>query len=613
MLAERYGKKLGRLLVPASGYHPFPTAAERERWRALPAALRAAALRRGKALLGHQWPQLPATLYLDFARSGDRQRYERPYFARRQALGSLVLAECIEGKGRFLDDIANGSWAICEESSWCIPAHNSGGALPDSADPIIDLFAAETGSLLAWSWYLLRDRLAELSPRLLDRIAREVKARILDPFLTRDDFWWMGQGAARRLNNWSPWCTSTCLAAFAVLELDSQRRRRAVAKSLDILDRFLEGYHADGGCDEGPSYWTVAGGALFDCLEMLYSMTHGRLDVYDEPLIREIGRYIYRAHISGDYFVNFADCPGKVHPPAGMVYRYGQRIGDEAMVSFGSYWYRRQGREALLGGSLLRLLPNLFYAEGIGRRGRAPMLRDTWLDGTQVMAARQQAGSDRGLYLAAKGGHNAEVHNHNDVGQFIIYSDGEPVLIDPGVGVYTRETFSDRRYEIWTMQSAYHNLPTVNGVQQEAGERYRARRVRYRSDDAAAELALDLRAAYPKESGIASWRRRARLDREAGMVEIEDDFALARSTRDVELSLMTPCRPRAAGGSAVALKTESHSVRLEFDEALEVEVQPIRLDDARLRGVWGSRLYRLLLRPRRPVRQAVWRLRVSRV
>ena len=635
MLTERYGESLGRLLVPASHYHPCPAAAQRKPWEELPAPLRAAGIRRGKQLLGHRWPELPAALYLDFARTGNRQRYEGPYFGRRHALGSLVLAECMEGKNRFLDDIANGIWAICEESSWCIPAHNSGGALPDVARPAVDLFAAETGALLALTWYLLRDRLEAVDPRLPARIRTEVEARILDPFLSRDDFWWMGMRGRGRLNNWSPWCTSTCLAAFTLVEPDERRRREAVAKSLGILDRFLAGYHADGGCDEGPSYWTVAGGALFDCLEILRSATRGRIDVYDEPLVQEIGRYIYRAHISGDYYVDFADCPGTVHVPAGLIYRYGRRIGDERLASFGSYWHRKAGRSSLLGGSLLRVLPNLFDTEGIGRSGpsagsgsprssgqgtpraqsrggRPPFVRDVWLDGTQVMVAREREGSDGGLYLAAKGGHNAESHNHNDVGQFIVYSDGEPVLVDPGVGVYTRETFSHRRYEIWTMQSAYHNLPTVNGVQQGVGEQYRAARVRYRLDDAGAGISLDLTPAYPKESGIRSWRRICRLDRGAAWVQITEEFALARPSKEVVLSLMTPCRPRPIGPGGFALRTLKGTVLLVFDGHLRAEVEPIRLDDARLRATWGPRLYRVLLRPRRAVAKALWGIRLRR-
>lgn len=617
MLADRLGKAIPRVLLSQGAYHPFPTAEEREAWQAVARPVVAAAVRRGRELLGCEWPALPATLYMDFARTGERSRYEQPCFARRRALATLVIAECLEGKGRFLDDIANGIWAICEESSWVIPAHNAqqGGppdALPEMLDPCIDLFAGETGALLAWTHYLLKERLDTLSRHLASRIAREVKTRILDPFLAHDDFWWMGAKEGRHLNNWSPWCASTCLSAFLVLEGDRARRQAAVVKAMRIVDRWLDTYHPDGGCDEGPSYWTVAGGALLDCLELLAGATRGRVTVYDEPLVREIGRYIYRVHISGDYFVDFADCPGKVHLPAGLVYRYGRHIADPAMAAFGSWWYRAQGPGALLEGSLTRVLPNLLSADRIGRRGRAPFVRDVWLPGTQIMVARERQGSDQGFYLAAKGGHNAESHNHNDVGQFLAYSDGHPVLVDPGVGVYRRETFSDQRYQIWTMQSAYHNLPTVNGVQQMAGRRFQAREVAYSQDDHQAEFSLDIARAYPPESGLMSWRRTCRLDRTGAAVEIMEEFALTRPTRELTLSLMTPCPPRRTGASALTLPTATHRVRLEFDEELEADVELIRLHDGRLRDAWGDRLYRILLRPRRPVGKGAWRLRIVR-
>src|SRR5437868_14155296 len=71
------------------------------------------------------------------------------------------------------------------------------------------------------------------------------------------------------------------------------------------------------------------------------------------------------------------------------------------------------------------------------------------------MAARSVPNSAQGLYVAAWGGHNAQSHNHNDVGNFIVYGDGKPVLIDVGVETYSAKTFSPQRYEIWTMQSAY--------------------------------------------------------------------------------------------------------------------------------------------------------------
>lgn len=87
-----------------------------------------------------------------------------------------------------------------------------------------------------------------------------------------------------------------------------------------------------------------------------------------------------------------------------------------------------------------------------------------------------------GLYLAAKGGHNAESHNHNDVGNFIVYADGYPAISDVGVETYTAKTFSAQRYDIWTMQSAFHNLPIINGFMQKNGGNFKAAAVNYEAD-----------------------------------------------------------------------------------------------------------------------------------
>jgi hypothetical protein len=617
VFSDRHASRLGDLLIPASHYHPFPTAAERQPWGGLSDTLRRHLIASAEQLLNHAWPALPATLYMDFARTGERKNYEGPYFSRRGALASLVLAECAEGKARFLDDVANGIWAICEETSWVIPAHNPGFAgdrsLPDFADHSIELFSAETGTLLAWTQYLLRPQLDAISPTVSARLRREVKLRILDPFFARGDFWWMGGGPGR-LNNWSPWCCSTCLAAFLLLEEDAARRAAAAAKVMQILDRWLAWYHPDGGCDEGPSYWTVAGGALFDCLELLSWATDAKINVYDQPLIQEIGRYIYRVHISGDYYVNFADCPAKVHLPAGLVYRYGRRIGDEHMAALGAHCHQGHGGHHP-SRSLLRALPDLFHTEGIEAPAQPPFVRDVWLPGTQIMVAREREGSDRGFYLAAKGGHNDESHNHNDVGHFIVYYDGQPVLIDVGVGTYTRQTFSDQRYDIWTMQSAYHNLPTVNGVQQQAGEQFRATDLSCRRDDSAAELTLDIAKAYPPEAGVKSWRRTCRLVRgERTGVVIVDDFTLARPTRDIALSLLTPCEPsvKMAGELALSLPASGLALRLAYDAAvLEAVVETIPLDDPSLQRAWGDRLYRIVLKAKTATAAGKWAIRLA--
>jgi hypothetical protein len=627
MLYDRYDDEtLSRVLLPRERYRPYPPGDARAEWDALPDAPKAARIAAGERFRNHEWPSLPATLFMEFRREGNRRRYEQVHFARRHALTTLVVAECLEGQGRFLDDITNGIWQICEESFWGIPAHNtqqrfSDPALPDTRDPYIDLFASETGALLAGTHYLLRTALDSVSVLIGERILREVRARILDPFLARDDFWWMGLNPAepdRAVNNWNPWCNGNCLYVGLLLESDEARRRAIVSRVMRSLERFFDAYHPDGGCDEGPSYWARAGGSLFDCLELLHGATGGAIDIYGEPLVQNIGRYLYRVHISGDYYVNFADGGARVSIPANLVYRYGKRIGDEKLMALGSHACRLQKNAAEnshVTEPLMRVLPALF--EPVEAETAAPpLVRDAWLDGIQVMTARERDGSEAGFYVAAKGGHNAESHNHNDVGQFLVYRDGRPVLIDAGVETYSAKTFNAHRYEIWTMQSAYHNLPTIGGVAQAPGERFRARDVAYAADDTTAQLSQDIAGAYPAEAGVRSWRRTVRLDRPTdgtpGTVTVGDRFTLGAAA-EVTLSLMTPCTPDLSRPNTLRL-TDASGAATDIaysGDTLSGTIERIALEDERLRLSWGDHLYRVVLRTREPVREGQWTLTIA--
>jgi len=603
-------------LHPRERFHPFPTAAERGAWEALPADARAAFLEAGEKQLSSGWEVLPATLFLEYRRVGNRSRYEGVRNRRRGKLQDLVMAESIEGKGRFADEIANGVWLTCEESFWGVPAHmgaqKAGSGLPDVAEPIVDLFAAETASLLAWTLYLLEPKLAGVSPLIPRRIRLEIERRMLAPCLTRDDFGWMGFHG-RPVNNWNPWICSNWLTSALLVEADNQRRQAAVYKNIRCLDNFLNGYHDDGGCDEGPSYWGRAGASLFDCLELLYAATGGVLNVYQAPLVREIGRYICRAHIHNEWYTNFADAPARVFPNGDLVYRFGKRVEDENMMALGAFAAFHRDKRGLPGDSLGRQLPALFNLAALRQAPRSqPLLRDAWLPGIQVMAARLKQGSAEGLYLAAQGGHNAESHNHNDVGNFMVYANGRPAIIDVGVETYTAKTFSSQRYEIWTMQSAYHNCPTIDGVMQAPGRQYAASDVAYRADDRRADFRLNLAGAYPPQANLESWRRTLRLDRTRNEIELVDEYSLKKPAKQITLTLMTPCAVTQEGPGRLSLAVAAGtSVRVVYDAAVfKPAVEEIRIEDGRLRSAWGERVYRILLKADNPPAQAKWTVRM---
>ncbi len=255
-------EKVASSLTPRPQFHPYPNAAERAGWDALPRDARAVLIARGETQMKAAWEVLPATLFLEYKRTGNRSHYEGVRSRRRKKLEELVLAECVENKGRFIDEIANGVWLTCEETFWGYPAHlgaqKSGTGLPDVSEPIIDLFAAETSMLLAWTDYLLGPKLAPVSKLIPERIRLEVDRRILTPGLAREDFGWMGFRGGTP-NNWNPWISSNWLASVLLLERDEKSRLASVYKILRCLDNFMNGYYDDGGCDEGPGYWGRAG------------------------------------------------------------------------------------------------------------------------------------------------------------------------------------------------------------------------------------------------------------------------------------------------------------------------------------------------------------------
>ena len=609
--------ELTRVLIPRERFHPFPTIAERAAWEGLPGDARAALVKSGEQELTTTWEILPASLFLEFQRMGNRSHYEVVRDRRRNKLQALVVAECVEGKGRFVDEIANGVWLTCEETFWGLPAHlgmqKAGPGLPDVNEPVVDLFAAETSSLLAWTNYLLGGPLARVSPLLPERIRLEIRRRILNPCLARNDFWWMGF-SDRSVNNWNPWICSNWLTSALLVETGEERRRAAIAKSLRCLDIFLSGYAEDGGCDEGPSYWTRAGASLFDCLELLHVATNGHWNGFALPLVHQMALYICRAHIHNEWYTNFCDAPARLVPDGDLILRFGRRVDDDQIMAHGAFCAVERGGEDEGEDSMGRQLPALFNLAILrGARREQALFRDAWLPGIQVMTARVKDGSAQGLYLAGQAGHNGKSHNHNDVGNFIVYADGLPAIIDVGVETYTAKTFSPQRYDIWTMQSAYHNCPTVDGVMQSEGRKFAATEVSYRGDDRLAELHLNLAKAYPSEAHLASWNRTLRLNRLDNTIDVVDDYRLTQLAKVITLTLMTPCAVDVQTPGEISLPMLSgRAVRVTYDgHSLHASVETITIEDPQLRRSWGERLYRILLRADAPPLQSNWKLRVS--
>ena len=617
-------------LIPADKWHPYPKWGERDAWQAIPEDIRTPIIEMAEANQKDGWHAILATTFLQFARNGNRSVYEGESFGRRGHLESLVLAECFEGKGRFLDDITNGIWLICEESFWGVPAHlymqKTGPGLSDITDPIIELFGAETVSLLAWTKYLLADQLDKVSPLINKRIVLESERRILEPARTRNDFWWMGfekNTRTSRLNNWTPWINSNLMVANLILEEDPKLRVFETTRILKSLDAYLNEYWPDAGEEEGPGYFSASPMCYFEAVSMISDATGNATNVLSNPFIDAMARYILNAHICEDNYIDYGDAHVHAGPDGDLLYRYGKAVHDEQLQEFGAYYAAKRGLTAIQhdtsGGRrgrdrgvprLTRALPALLQAKEIREAKKEDvLLRDSHYPDLGLVTARLKAGSAEGMYFADLAANNGRSHSHNDTGSYIIYQDCEPVAIDVGVEAYTAKTFSPERYTIWAMQSAYHNLPTIGGVMQHDGVQYKATDRKYSSNDQRATYSFNIAEAYPKEAGVKSWVRTITLDRVKDVITVEEDFELERAV-PVSLTVMTPRMATVDPGGSITLKLASGSGAdslLKYDGAqIEPKVETIKLADRGLRMSWGDQIYRILLNSKQPVSSGKW-------
>jgi hypothetical protein len=622
LLSSTYTEAMLESKLAAFGaWHPYPKCDERSAWLAVPEDLRTAVIARAEDDLKAGWKAILAVRFLDFRRNGNRSRYEADSFGRRAMLQRLILAECFEGKGRFTDEIANGVWLICEESFWGAPAHmaaqKAGVGLPDVTEPIIELFSAETAQLLAWTNYLLGAQLEQVSPLINQRIRVETERRMLKPARERDDFTWMGLGGPKqehRLNNWCPWINSNLLVTNLLLEEDPKLRVAEAIRITRSVDTYINDFWADAAEEEGPGYFSRSVMCLFEVIDALESATGRSTNIFANPFLDAMGRFILNVHIAHDDYVDYGDVHGKAAPSGDILYRFGKAVHDEQLMAFGAYSAAKDGWNAQGEGlkramevkliSLTRSLPAVLNASEVrAARQEDVLVRDAWYPEFGLMTARERAGSTDGMYVAVLASNNGRSHSHNDTGNFVIYQDGEPVAIDVGVETYTAKTFSPERYTIWTMQSAFHNLPTVGGVMQHNGVDFEATARKYSTSDERATVSFDLTKAYPKEAGIKTWVRTVTLERKTNRVEIEDAFELERA-EPITLTVMTPRIPTAAAG-AVTLKLVSGTgadAKLSFDDAqLTAKVEKIEITDPSLREDWGEAIHRVLLNTRQPL------------
>lgn len=506
-------------------------------------------------------PELTFSAYREYFETGHRARYERLYFRRRARLVARA-AEALLDPAADVGPLSDTLWSVCNEPTWALPAHVSRAGDGWKDDRCVDLFAAETAHTLAETVAALQGR---LDPLLAGRVRAEVERRVFASFTDPRPMAWEGYG-----NNWEAVCGGAVgMAALALLgdsKADSVRLAAMLDRSRRAMDRFLAGFGDDGGCAEGVDYWVYGFGYFVYFAEALRE--HTGEDLMDVPKVREIAAFPHRVALGGGAFVPSSDASERPWLPAGLLTRLAERFGTppaEVVPSLhDDHCYRWGHLSRTL--AWFRPLPPAVLSEPTS------FLPDLgWV-------------IDRGPNaFAAKGGHNDEPHNHNDLGHFVLRTRGETVLDDLGAGEYTADYFGEGRYDSVYTSALGHSVPVIDGQVQPAGRERAARVLRYAAEGDGLGFDLDLSSAYPV-AGLRSFVRRFRWRRE-GQLELTDEFDAERPLAVEELFISR--RPPSLSafavdwGDLIRLTHECPQASAEEVTAVDHHLRPDRIHRVR--------------------------------
>ena len=430
-----------------------------------------------------------------------------------------------------------------------------------------------------------RDIFDGISPLINQRIIKEVREKAITPYL-RDTFWWTGEHG-NAVINWGPWITSNMLLTVACLESDEEIRRAVVEKCMDTLNSYTERYCGDGGCNEGPSYWGASCGGYLNCLDLLYDLSGGKINIYHEPHIRRMFEFAPKYNIHDKFTISIADASPQLAYSATMLRRMGEVTGSELLLSFAGFManYSTQFNFGCM--TPYSCLRDIFEPPVEICEFKAA--KRVWFPDLKVGYSRECESTSKGMFVCMVGGINGTAHNHNDLGSVIVYYGGKPVFIDMGVGGYNKEVFGPNRYNLTTHSSGYHNTVNIGGVLQRFGGGFKTQNESY--DEETGFVTMDITKAYPEEAGINSYVRSAGI--EGSVVKIIDSFDL-QGEREIDIHFVTHIKPEIAGDGSVLL-TEGRTLR--FDERLTPEIEVFPALDKQIADRWNNEeLYNIHLK-----------------
>ena len=129
-------------------------------------------------LLSKPMPAWSDDAYLEFSRKGTRPAGEKMQGQRSRLLGPLVLAECLENRGRFTAKLNEILEEYAKEPTWTLAAHDRSLACFRRESYSVDLRSSAFGFELAQALYLLGGKVA---PETREHVMAALRERVFVP------------------------------------------------------------------------------------------------------------------------------------------------------------------------------------------------------------------------------------------------------------------------------------------------------------------------------------------------------------------------------------------------------------------------------------------------
>jgi hypothetical protein len=500
--------------------------------------------------------------FRDYEINGDRQPYQASYFGRRTRAMALALLTLIDERADYLPALHEHLWAICNEYTWCVPAHLPvsiemvrASAVPPEGE--IDLFAAETAHMLSEILLLLGERLDDW---MQYRIRHEVERRIFTPLLNTPRLFPRWEG---RPSNWGAVCG--CGVGISALIVIDDRERLALIfnRLLNALSLFRASYSDDGCCIEGIKYWIYGFGHYTYLSEALHSYTGGSIDLLADDKEARMAAYPSALALGANDYFAYGDATLPAHLPAGLMTRLHTRLGTPVPP------LDRVSLQVTLHPHWANLTRDLLWSDA-AIFDQPLVTQTTVYRAAGVIMARRVADDGTVYAFGSKGGHNGETHNHNDLGSFILHAAGDTLLVDLGAGEYTRHYFGDDRYGEYGVGSLNHSLPLIDGTAQGKGSPHHALLLHVDTYSDGFVCTYDLTPAYPLPY-LTTFTRQFDWYGDpmqgCAVLDLHDEFAASVPFRTLDEIFISICKPTLED-SEVCWTGRRAQLRLRYDAGL---------------------------------------------